>query len=855
MAKIKDIIEFLRLNRRNEEANKNPVNPDYVILESIDSHQEYTVNKHDFEDFDKYVRLVDTLNNYKANYIYILETNTNKTFYIKNSNNKFIDIITHQINNAITENNLQRYDINFGSNFYFYDTSQNSVVISITQLAEIKIFSDTIRYIPNEEPIKNFDNDDYTYNYDNHESISYSILKRIAVAAASRYTPPGIYSSDRIVKLIKSEENGKMFLIPNITHDTLRGKYSLNYQFWKPKQDSEQKTKPFYAPVGDVAMTLEFNYIGAFLSFLNETIFSQPNFNYSSESNAKRGEFKEQFKKIVIEPLESYVLRDTDKYYREIIEIFYYLHEEVASTINPNVIWKLINKAIENDGLTNFSVNEEDIFIKLLETLLSTEGREEKFLSRLNETISVKNTTTVLEYLYDRLNGENGVKFASLVNRAWRKTRFVDYNPEINPEFTITNGPKLLSYQSEKTFGFFSSNASAEFITVPTNKNGGNTRILQINFDTGKYHIVIDPYSKTGERQEEIVEHYKYHPFYPVKLKFTDKDNSQQETAIKLDAIIPAFMLKVNADQQFWHNVIKTGEYAIDIVAIIASYGALSEVVAAEVITSLALIRGIGAAAGITSSVTNLILKLSNAESSELGQAFCEYLFWIEMLSLSGELTVAIKNGLKRSAKKLVEKEEDLAKLEQKLDEAIIEENGKSRKLTQNEKDEIIDELEETIEKRKRSKDGANGGLSEKFSIVKPKVLKYWTQYLEKRGVKFEIGTEEAIEILKEEDALGLHVRKFTRVETNEFQQTIYLYGNPSTSTFLEECYHAVQTLERVPRRMESITVRGKTYYNVDAWEYLAKRRILDEAETNGITYEEFIFIENQIQEVLDGIY
>lgn len=61
---------------------------------------------------------------------------------------------------------------------------------------------------------------------------------------------------------------------------------------------------------------------------------------------------------------------------------------------------------------------------------------------------------------------------------------------------------------------------------------------------------------------------------------------------------------------------------------------------------------------------------------------------------MSGELTVAIKNGLKKAATKLVDKEEDLAKLEKQLDEAVIEENGKKRKLTQEEKDEILDEIE-----------------------------------------------------------------------------------------------------------------------------------------------------------------
>jgi hypothetical protein len=54
---------------------------------------------------------------------------------------------------------------------------------------------------------------------------------------------------------------------------------------------------------------------------------------------------------------------------------------------------------------------------------------------------------------------------------------------------------------------------------------------------------------------------------------------------------------------------------------------------------------------------------------------------------------------------------------------------------------------------------------------------------------------------------------------------------------------------------MEPITKYGKTYYNVDNREYLAKQRILNEAETNGITYEEFRYIEDQLQEVLEGNY
>ncbi|WP_295212160.1 hypothetical protein [uncultured Chryseobacterium sp.] len=50
---------------------------------------------------------------------------------------------------------------------------------------------------------------------------------------------------------------------------------------------------------------------------------------------------------------------------------------------------------------------------------------------------------------------------------------------------------------------------------------------------------------------------------------------------------------------------------------------------------------------------------------------------------------------MKRSAVRLVEKEEDLVRLEKQLDEAVIEENGAKRKLSKNEKDEIVKEFNE----------------------------------------------------------------------------------------------------------------------------------------------------------------
>jgi len=183
-------------------------------------------------------------------------------------------------------------------------------------------------------------------------------------------------------------------------------------------------------------------------------------------------------------------------------------------------------------------------------------------------------------------------------------------------------------------------------------------------------------------------------------------------------------------------------------------------------------------------------------------------------------LTVAIKGGLRKSAKEVLEHTDDIKK---ELDNLVIEENNVKRRLTQAEKADVIEHLDEVAERKKQII--PNGGITKGFSIINPKVMKYWMNFLEKKGVKFEIGTEKAKKILKEERALGIHQRKFINPETNEFEQTIYLYENPSTSTFLEECYHAVQAIEGLPKYIEPIYINGKIYENVDAWEYLAKKK------------------------------
>lgn len=106
---------------------------------------------------------------------------------------------------------------------------------------------------------------------------------------------------------------------------------------------------------------------------------------------------------------------------------------------------------------------------------------------------------------------------------------------------------------------------------------------------------------------------------------------------------------------------------------------------------------------------------------------------------MSGELTLAIRNGFKRSATKLVGKEEDFARLEKQLDEAVIEENGKRRKLNEVEKKQIREEVKlkagmaEDIDKYiKMSAEEFEAGLKklQKANIIPENTMKYLDEAL-----------------------------------------------------------------------------------------------------------------------------
>lgn len=136
--------------------------------------------------------------------------------------------------------------------------------------------------------------------------------------------------------------------------------------------------------------------------------------------------------------------------------------------------------------------------------------------------------------------------------------------------------------------------------------------------------------------------------------------------------------------------------------------------------------------------------------------------------------------------------------------------------------------------------DGLNPVPAEKFKL--------WHNYLAKRGVNFEIGTDRAKELLERHDAHGLFERSVVDWETNTVRRTIFLKENPNASTFYEEALHALDSLKGRPGKME---LNGR---EIDAYEFRAKSILLNAAPKR-FTYEEFRMLEDHLDMVKEGTY
>ena len=217
--------------------------------------------------------------------------------------------------------------------------------------------------------------------------------------------------------------------------------------------------------------------------------------------------------------------------------------------------------------------------------------------------------------------------------------------------------------------------------------------------------------------------------------------------------LLPAYFLKANEDKAFWSNIITSLEYTVDVVTTLSGVGNIAKFrhlanvakvasrfskyqKASKFASTISKIRLAAGAIEISSGSLNILLKLTELRETPFGQALTEYLFYLELLSLSGELTAAIKNGLRKSAKILVKHEDEIRK---QLDEVVIEDGNSTRKLSEADKEKFFDELYEVAEISFLNRGRLAGQILDEAAVAKIK------SFLSKNKVELQIGNQKGV--------------------------------------------------------------------------------------------------------------
>ncbi|WP_417558508.1 hypothetical protein [Mesoflavibacter zeaxanthinifaciens] len=664
MEDFKNIIDYLRFSRRSDEAraqNKHlsAVKVDSNFQNGIPHEEDIVViEKSALKNNTEYQLLNDIADAY-VNTLYVHEQpNDEIEYYIKKDFNENGNIVTKYkrvpLSNDGNENAWEEKDntiftrINVSGDFY-YSHIENKFFLVFTE--DVFLFQDVFAYSKND--LQDNKSGDYTFEYINERG-------RKKDPKSRRFNHTAL-KAKRTVNFNKGNDAGLVNLFPNIKGDTIQYNY-----FEKGVSFDSSLNKD------ESALTLKFGHFGALLEFLNQTIFYQLN---------EIDDFHTSLRKNFLDHYNTYI-SNLVRYYRykgdELLTLIYFLPEPAFQHLDMLNLWDLVDGMLEN-SVTNIELLKEDILLKLLDVLYQNSKTHQIFLLELLKQ-NAKNKTR-LERLIYRLDDKSNTALIKFIYDVWKNTKFVLPDTKQIPKYKETNGPLFLPYEAEKWAGFYFSNAKVNF----------NKQEVEIDFKTGKFEDVEIASPKLaggkGTKKQEIIEHYTYHPFYPIYIKDVEK----QDTLITFNSIIPAFMLFVNEDKAFWHNFIKTGEYTLDVVTTLSGIGNLAKFRHLTKLSKLGkainYARKGAAIIEITSGTTNALLKLTEADDTPYGRALSEYLFYLEMLSLSIDVTDWISKGLKESASKVLEHSDDLKK---HLDDLI-----KKGELDEASKFKTIDSLED----------------------------------------------------------------------------------------------------------------------------------------------------------------
>ncbi len=367
------------------------------------------------------------------------------------------------------------------------------------------------------------------------------------------------------------------------------------------------------------------------------------------------------------------------------------LPEEYYTFFSKEELKKVFNGLLSQSTIIGYT--EEAV----LNVLAAFSAREDfnptLFLDQLLSKIPNENTT-YFRKLFDRMNLGNFDRFIYQIWGIWKKTLYSSFS-EKNPKVTKT-GEHLLNYKSNKTIGFHHDNAKIKLLN--------NSYIVQVDIEykvgePSSEYIMSSGYPAYGymkTTQPTKKEKLFYHLYAPVAILKEDnpyfffKDKDADENA--KFAILPAFVILAREEKAFWANVITGAEYTLDVVttfsgvANLLKAGRLFKIlkaghkligrtkVVANTITGIKTFAGV---VEVTAGIGNGLVKLLGFKGTPLGDSIAEYLFYLEMLSLSGELSGALHLSLSKAAKKAVENPQ-LLKIKKQAEKIVDNANSTS---------------------------------------------------------------------------------------------------------------------------------------------------------------------------------
>ncbi|WP_407277480.1 hypothetical protein R5O20_05970 [Tenacibaculum maritimum] len=804
---INDLINYLKIPDFSEKVNREIIT---VKITRTALFQKETILLKDFPRTNKELSIPQTLFIDTDNVAYNKHILHGNTYYKRISYNKDPRVFTDaNFQEPLVSVNIPNHLYNEGIRFYI---NPNHQLIGFIAVAHVDNSKDYINFNPDNFSVFN----ENTYHYSN------------------------VYGTKTLekLKIVTASSNASAHRFPILSKQLGDSNpYQLSYYY---KKDTHKMLASFALDENEkpmIALKIGFKTLSGVLSFLKETIF-----NYYNEVNDFRSKWRHRFLERIgyhITPVANTSnLKNKKALIYQIPEALYYVF------YNNSSLWAAV-QILASGTITNIlGTNEEDLLLKLLKIIYHrhthkynkvqdvgrkvVDEKEAPTSKRLNDiylnkllTIKADNKI-LLQKLTDDLDGEQFKTYIYFIWSIWKNSSYANINPETNKTIKITGeSPVLLDYRSDKTLGIHYNNATI-------NWEANTFRIdLDIRIKTGTkkvpklvniaYETPKPQYIDTGQTTEVAIYQtfqYGYHPFSPTVLlnsknpTFLLKDKDQKE-GIRFTKL-PAFLLYANNQKAFWENVLTGVEYSVDILTTVSGVGNLIKAgrlvkllkngknllyKTKQVTTAIATTKAIAGVIEVSSGTVNALLKLTSIDDTKLGISISKYLFYLEMIALTGEVSVFLKGKLQQSAKEIVEN----PKFTKSLDELV--KKGKKHITNEIENVSRINTKIEDFFKRIKNK---RKPIGEIFISDIVKQLKNVTpqstliaRALNKDNIKRKILDPTSFKAYLE--YFNGEVKNINRISAFEYGGTMYFRQTTSVDTFFNEIVHeGTHALDRV---------------------------------------------------------